>query len=197
MRETKARTSIPVIQKRSAEIESPLDPEVIERLRIGDRVLISGIIYVARDAAHSRMVECLNEGRELPFDIVGQTIYYSAPSPAKPGHVIGSAGPTTSGRMDTHTPPLIAVGLRAMIGKGKRSARVVEAMNKYKAVYFVATGGAGALIAKSIKRVEIVGYEDLGVEEILRIEVKDFPATVGNDIYGGDIYEKGRAKYQT
>ncbi len=177
-------------------IKSPMDTAVIEKLRAGDQVLISGVIYVARDAAHKRLVEALNRGEKLPFEIEGQTIYYMGPSPAKPGEVIGSAGPTTSGRMDAYAPRLMEVGLKGMIGKGSRTQAVKDAMRKYKAVYFAAIGGAGALISKSIKKAEVVAYDDLGAEALRRLEVEDFPATVVNDIYGGDLYEEGKAKYQ-
>jgi len=177
-------------------ISSPIDPGVIEKLKAGDQVLITGVLYVARDSAHKRMVEALDKGEKLPFDINGQTIYYMGPSPAKPGQVIGAAGPTTSGRMDAYAPRLMKVGLRAMIGKGLRSADVKDAMKKYRAVYLAAIGGAGALISKSIKKSEVVAYEELGAEALRRIEVVDFPATVINDIHGGDLYEQGKAKYK-
>lgn len=163
---------------------------------MGTRVLISGVIYTARDAAHRRVSQALDAGDKLPFDLKGQTLYYMGPSPAKPGQVIGSAGPTTSGRMDIYTPRLIASGIRAMIGKGSRSPAVKEAIQKYKAVYFATTGGAGALLAKSIKQVEVVAYEDLGAEAILRLNVENFPAIVANDVYGGDLFEQGKARYQ-
>lgn len=177
-------------------IISPLEPEVVEKLRVGDQVFITGTIYTARDAAHKRLIQALDKGERLPFKVAGQTLYYMGPSPAKPGQVIGSAGPTTSGRMDVYTPRLLAAGLKAMIGKGSRSVAVKEAIKKYKAIYFAAIGGAGALIAKSIKKAEIIAYEDLGAEAILRLEVEDFPAIVVNDIYGGDLYQEGKAKYQ-
>lgn len=176
-------------------IKSPLDETTVEKLRAGDQVFITGVIYAARDAAHKRLVETLDKGEKLPFDLTNQTIYYMGPTPAKPGQVIGSAGPTTSGRMDTYTPRLIAAGLRGMIGKGNRSQSVKDAIKKYKAVYFAAIGGAGALISKSIKKAEVIAYEDLGAEAIRRLEVENFPATVINDIYGGDLYEQGKAKY--
>ena len=177
-------------------ITSPLEPQLIEKLKAGDQVLITGAIYVARDAAHKRMIQALDKGEGLPFELTGQTLYYMGPSPAKPGQVIGSAGPTTSGRMDIFTPHLLAAGLRAMVGKGSRSPQVKEAIKKHKAIYLAAIGGAGALIAKSIKKAEVVAYEDLGAEAIHRLEVEDFPAIVVNDIYGGDIYEEGKARYQ-
>jgi len=176
-------------------ITSPIDAEVIEKLTVGTRVLISGVIYTARDAAHKRLVQALDRGEELPFDLKGQTLYYMGPSPARPGQVIGSAGPTTSSRMDIYTPRLIAAGLRAMMGKGSRSPEVKEAIKRYKAVYFATIGGVGALLAKSIKQAEVIAYEDLGAEAILRLNVEDFPAIVANDIYGGDLFEQGKARY--
>lgn len=178
------------------EITSPLDPEVVEKLRAGDQIFISGVIYTARDAAHKRLIEALDRGEEPPFDFRGQTLYYMGPSPAKPGQVIGAAGPTTSGRMDVYSPRLIAAGLKGMIGKGSRSKEVKEAIKEHKAVYLAAIGGAGALIARSIKRAEVVAYEDLGAEAIMRLEVERFPATVVNDAHGGDLYEEGMAKYR-
>ena len=177
-------------------ITSPIDAEVIEKLTVGTRVLISGVIYTARDAAHKRLSQALDRGERLPFDLKGQTLYYMGPSPARPGQVIGSAGPTTSSRMDIYTPRLIAAGLRVMIGKGSRSPEVKEAIRKHKAVYFATIGGAGALLAKSIKQAEVIAYDDLGTEAILRLNVEDFPAIVANDIYGGDLFELGKAKYQ-
>lgn len=177
-------------------IKSPLDEETIKKLNAGDQVLITGVIYTARDAAHKRLVEALDKGEKLPFDLANQTIYYMGPSPAKPGQVIGSAGPTTSGRMDSYAPRLMAAGLKGMIGKGNRSQAVKDAIQKYKAVYFAAIGGAGALISKSIKTAEVIAYEDLGAEAIRRLEVENFPATVINDIHGADLYEQGKAKYQ-
>jgi fumarate hydratase subunit beta len=180
----------------SKRITSPLDDNTIKDLKAGDQVLINGIIYTARDAAHKRLTEALDRGEDPPFDFRGQTLYYMGPSPAKPGQVIGAAGPTTSGRMDTYTPRLIASGLKGMIGKGSRTNDVKEAMVKHKAIYFAAIGGAGALIARSIKKVEVMAYEDLGAEAIRRLEVEDFPATVVNDAYGGDLYEEGKSKYR-
>ena len=177
-------------------IASPVDAETVEKLTVGTNVLISGVLYNARDAAHQRLVKALDNGEELPFNLDGQTLYYMGPSPAKPGQVVGSAGPTTSSRMDTYTPRLIAGGIRAMIGKGSRSPEVKDAIKKYKAVYFTSIGGAGALLAKSIKKVDIVAYEDLGPEAILRLYVENFPAIVANDIYGNDLFEQGKAEYQ-
>jgi fumarate hydratase subunit beta len=180
----------------SKRVALPLTDEAVADLRSGDNVLLTGVMYVARDSAHKRLVEALEAGRPLPFDIAGQTIYYMGPSPAKPGHVIGSAGPTTSGRMDAYSPRLMEVGLKGMIGKGMRSSAVKEAIKKHRAVYFAALGGAGALISKAIKKSQVVAYEELGAEALLRVEVEDFPAVVINDIYGGDTYEEGKEKYQ-
>ena len=177
-------------------VASPLADDVIKQLKAGDQVLISGIIYVARDAAHARLVAALEKGEKLPFDIQGQSVYYMGPSPARPGKVIGSAGPTTSSRMDMFTPRLLAAGLKAMIGKGGRSPEVRAAMQQYQAVYFVATGGAAALLAKTIKKSEMIAYPELGAEAILRITVEGFPALVWNDIYGGDLYEKENSVYR-
>jgi len=174
----------------------PLTDETLKELKAGDNVLLNGVIYVGRDAAHKRMVEALDQGKPLPFDIKGQTIYYMRPSPAKPGQPIGSAGPTTSGRMDSYSPRLMAEGLKGMIGKGMRSQAVKDALKEYKAVYFAAIGGAGALISKSIKTSEVIAYEELGAEAVRRLEVEDFPVTVINDIYGGDLYQEGKAKYR-
>jgi len=176
-------------------ITTPLTDEVIEKLRAGDKVTITGTIYVGRDAAHKRMIEALDKGEPLPFDLKGQIIYYMGPAPAKPGQVIGSAGPTTSGRMDPYTPRLLAEGLKGMIGKGNRSPKVREAMQRHRAVYLAVVGGAAALIAKRIRSAQVIAYEDLGPEALLRLEVEDFPAIVVNDIYGGDAYEEGKAKY--
>jgi fumarate hydratase subunit beta len=173
----------------------PLNKKILGNLKAGDNVLLSGVLYVARDAAHRKMIEALDRGEPLPFDIKGQALYYMGPSPAPPGRVIGSAGPTTSVRMDAYTPRLLAAGLKGMIGKGVRSSEVKEAIKKYKAVYFAAVGGAGALISKTITKAEVIAYPDLGPEAILRLEVKDFPVTVINDIYGGDLYVEGKKKY--
>ncbi|MGA2318099.1 MAG: Fe-S-containing hydro-lyase [Thermodesulfobacteriota bacterium] len=177
-------------------LKPPLSDEDVEKLKIGDRVVISGIIYTGRDAAHKRLFDLLKEGKDLPIDIKGQIIYYVGPTPAKPGQVFGSAGPTTSYRMDAYSPLLIEKGLKGMIGKGMRSDTVKEAMKKFKAVYFAATGGAGALLAKRVKRAEIVAYEDLGPEAIRRLEVEDLPVIVVNDIKGNDLYIEGEKKYR-
>ena len=177
-------------------ITLPLTDETVKDLKAGDNVLLTGIMYVGRDTAHKKMVDALDQGKNMPFNIKGQTIYYMGPAPAKPGHVIGSAGPTTSGRMDAFSPRLMAGGVKGMIGKGMRSPAVKDAMKKYKAVYFAAIGGAGALISKSIKKSEIIAYEELGAEAIRRLEVEDLPTTVINDIYGGDLYQEGKTKYR-
>jgi fumarate hydratase subunit beta len=176
-------------------ITSPMSEDVIKGLKAGDQVLISGVVYVGRDAAHKRLVEALDRGDKLPFEVKGQTIYYMGPSPTKPGKVIGSAGPTTSGRMDAYTPRMLEAGLKAMIGKGLRSPEVKEAIKKHQAVYLASTGGAAALIAKSIIKSQVIAYEELGPEALLRLEVKDFPAVVINDCHGGDLYQEGKAKY--
>ena len=176
-------------------ITSPISPDVIEKLTVGTQVLISGVIYVARDAAHQRLIQAREKGEKLPFNLEGQTLYYMGPAPARPGQVIGSCGPTTSSRMDIYTPTLIAAGLRAMIGKGDRSPAVKEAIRERRAIYFVTIGGAGALLAKTVKQAEVIAYEDLGTEAILRLDVEDFPAIVANDIYGEDLFEQGKAEY--
>jgi len=177
-------------------LKTPISDRDVEKLKAGDRVLINGIIYTGRDAAHKRLTDLLKEGKDLPFDIKGQIIYYVGPTPAKPGQVFGSAGPTTSYRMDAYSPLLMERGLKGMIGKGMRSNAVKEAMKKYKAVYFAATGGAGALLAKRVKKAEVVAYEDLGPEAVRRLEVEDLPVIVVNDIYGNDLYIEGTKKYQ-
>jgi fumarate hydratase subunit beta len=177
-------------------ISLPLTNKVITELKAGDNVLLNGLIYAARDAAHKRMVEALDKGQSLPFEIKGQTIYYMGPTPAKPGNVIGSAGPTSSYRMDNYALRLMEAGLKGMIGKGKRTQPVLDAIKKYKAVYFGAIGGTGALIAKCINKADVVAYEELDAEAVRRIEVENFPVTVINDIYGGDLYKQGQAKYK-
>ncbi len=167
-----------------------------ERLKAGDKVLITGVLYTARDAAHKRFIELLDKGEDLPFDLEGQIIYYVGPTPAKPGSVIGSAGPTTSGRMDAYTPRLLERGLKGMIGKGQRNGEVLEAIKKHKAVYMAAVGGAAALIARSIKKAEVIAYDELGAEAVRRLEVEDFPAIVVNDSKGGDLFKAGVEKYR-
>ena len=177
-------------------ITLPLTEETLKDLKAGDEVLLNGVIYVGRDAAHKRMIEALEQGKPLPFDVKGQTIYYMGPSPARPGQVIGSAGPTTSGRMDNYSPRLLAEGLKGMIGKGTRSPAMKDAMKKYKAVYLGAIGGGGALASKCIKKSDVIAYEELGAEAVRRLEVEDFPVMVINDIYGGDLYQEGKAKFR-
>jgi fumarate hydratase subunit beta len=176
-------------------LNTPLADDDVLRLRAGDRVRLSGVIYTARDAAHKRLFDLLQEGLELPIDVRGQVIYYVGPTPAKPGKVIGSAGPTTSGRMDTYAPALIACGLKGMIGKGRRSQAVLDAMQRYTAVYFGATGGAGALLARHVLKSHVVAYEDLGPEAIHLLEVEDFPLIVINDTRGTDLYAEGVRAY--
>ena len=177
-------------------LTTPIPEEEILSLRAGDRVLLSGVIYTGRDAAHKRLFELLKDGKELPVNLRGQVIYYVGPTPAQPGRIIGSAGPTTSGRMDAYTPALIAYGLRGMIGKGQRNQAVIDAMNEHGAVYFGATGGAAALIARRITACEIVAYEDLGPEAIRKLTVEDFPVIVVNDAHGGDYYQEGVRVYE-
>ena len=176
-------------------ITTPLTREAVRSLKAGDSCLISGVIYTARDAAHKRLCELVEAGKELPMDVADSIIYFVGPTPAKPGQAIGSAGPTTSYRMDAYSPTLIAQGLTGMIGKGKRGPEVVAAMKEHGAVYFGAIGGCGALLSKCIKKAEIVAYEDLGAEAIRRLEVEDFPAIVIIDSEGNNLYATGRADY--
>lgn len=177
-------------------IEAPLTQEKLRFLKVGDNVLINGVIYTGRDAAHKKMVESLERGEELPFDVQDQIIYFVGPTPAKEGQVIGSAGPTTSGRMDAYSPKLISRGLTGMIGKGLRSPEVIEAMKKHGAVYFGAIGGAGALIAKRIVSAEVIAYPELGPEAVRRLVVKDFPVIVIIDHEGNNLYDQGKAQYR-
>jgi fumarate hydratase subunit beta len=177
-------------------ITTPLTDEVLAELRAGDEVELTGVIYTARDAAHRRLVEALEKGQPLPIDLKGQVIYYVGPTPPRPGQVIGSAGPTTALRMDTYTPPLLAAGLKATIGKGGRSQQLRELMKSHRAVYFGAIGGAGALLSRQIRKAEVVAYPDLGPEAIYRLEVEDFPLVVVDDIYGNDLLEMGKAQWR-
>ena len=177
-------------------ITTPLDDKRVMELKAGDSVLITGEIYTGRDAAHKRLIELIEKGQELPIDIQGQIIYYVGPAPAKPGYPCGSAGPTTSYRMDPYAPFLLDRGLKGMIGKGLRSKEVIESMKKNKAVYFGAVGGAAALIARSIKKSEVIAYEDLGAEAIHRYQVEDFPAIVIIDCEGNNLYETEPLKYK-
>ena len=176
-------------------ITLPLTEELAKTLHAGDEVLVSGIIYASRDAGHKRMCETLARGEELPFDPKDATIYYVGPTPAKPGQVIGSAGPTTSGRMDAYAPTMMSVGARGMIGKGARLPEVVEAMKKHSGVYFGAIGGAGALLAKCIKTCELIAYEDLGAEALRKLYIEDMPLVVIIDSEGNNLYEEGRKAY--
>ncbi len=170
-------------------VSLPLTDEVVQSLKIGDRIMLNGYLYTARDAAHKRMIQGLDQGNDLPFDIVNQTVFYVGPSPAKPGQIIGSAGPTTSYRMDPYTERLLDIGLKGMIGKGLRSQSVIDSIKKNTAVYFGAVGGAAALIAKSIISKELVAYEDLGPEAIYKLEVRDFPVIVVIDCLGNCLYD--------
>ena len=176
-------------------ITAPFDRETARTLKSGDSVLLSGVIYTARDAAHKRLCELVAQGKELPMDVKDSIIYFVGPTPAKPGQAIGSAGPTTSYRMDAYSPILIEQGLTGMIGKGKRGPEVIDAMKQYGAVYFGAIGGCGALLSQCIKKAEIVAYEDLGAEAIRRLEVEDFPVVVIIDSEGNDLYKTGREAY--
>ena len=176
-------------------ITLPLTEEIAKDLKAGDRVLLTGIIYTSRDAGHKRMCESLAKGEELPIDPMNATIYYVGPTPAKPGTVIGSAGPTTSGRMDAYAPTMMSVGARGMIGKGARLPEVVDAMKKYSGVYFGAIGGAGALLAKCIKSAKLIAYEDLGAEALRELYVEDMPLMVIIDSEGNNLYELGREEY--
>ena len=173
----------------------PLDEDILRSLRAGEQYMLSGVLYTARDAAHKRMCDALAAGQPLPIPMQGAVIYFAGPAPAKPGHVIGPDGPTTSGRMDAYSPILMEHGLAGMIGKGRRSADVIEAMVQHGAVYFGATGGCGALIAECIRKAEVVAYEDLGAEAIHRLEVEDFPVIVLIDSQGNDLYQTGPASY--
>jgi len=177
------------------EIRPPLSDADVEALAAGDRVRITGILYTARDAAHGRLLPLIEAGQPLPFDPRGQIIYYTGPSPARPGDVVGSIGPTTGGRMDKYTPRLHALGLKATIGKGARSQPVKDALRAHKALYLGAIGGAGAVLSRFVKRLEVIAYEDLGTEAIRRLEVEGFPAIVVNDCRGGDLYEDGVRQY--
>ena len=170
-------------------ILSPLSLEIIKSLRAGERLLLSGIIYTGRDAAHKRMTEMLNSGHVLPFDVDGQAIYYAGPCPAPPGRIIGSMGPTTSSRMDAYSPQLIKEGLRVMIGKGPRNQRVIDSISEHSGVYFAAIGGAGALLSLCVKQVQLVAFEELGTEAVFKLIVEDMPLVVGVDCFGGTVYK--------
>ncbi|NDL68098.1 Fe-S-containing hydro-lyase [Anaerotalea alkaliphila] len=177
-------------------LETPLTEEAVGMLKAGDKVLLTGVVYTGRDAAHKKMVEQLERGESLPFDLHGNILYYVGPTPAKPGQVIGSAGPTTSYRMDAYAPVLMDRGLKGMIGKGDRNRAVVESMIKNQVVYFGAVGGAAALIASAIEEAEVIAYEELGTEAVRKLKVRNFPVTVVIDAQGGNLYETEKAKYR-
>ena len=177
-------------------INVPFDADIVKELKAGDYVYLTGTIYTARDAAHKRMYEALQNGEALPFDIEGNVIYYMGPSPAREGRPIGSAGPTTASRMDKYTPALLELGMRGMIGKGRRTEAVRESMMKNQAVYFAAVGGAGALLSKSILQAEVIAYEDLGTEAIRKLEIKDFPVIVVMDCEGNNLYDMAIVQYK-
>lgn len=177
-------------------INVPFDADMVKELKAGDYVYLTGTIYTARDAAHKRMYEALQNGEALPFDIEGNVIYYMGPSPAREGRPIGSAGPTTASRMDKYTPALLELGMRGMIGKGRRTEAVRESMMKNQAVYFAAVGGAGALLSKSILQAEVIAYEDLGTEAIRKLEIKDFPVIVVMDCEGNNLYDMAIEQYK-
>ena len=177
------------------DVTTPLTDADVESLKTGDRVRLTGVLYTARDAAHGRLWPLIQDGQPLPIDVRGQIIYYTGPSPTRPGDVVGSIGPTTGSRMDKFTPALIKLGLKGTMGKGARSQSVKDAFKQYKGVYFGAIGGAGAVLSRFVKRVDIVAYEDLGTEAIRRLEVENFPAIVVNDCRGGDLYQDGMKAY--
>ncbi len=178
------------------ELHTPLRAGDVERLRVGDEVLISGVVFTARDAAHERLARMLAEDTPLPVDLRDQVVYYCGPTPARPGRPIGSAGPTTASRMDPYTPALLVTGLRGMIGKGRRSLEVREALRRYRAVYFGAIEGTAALLGERVREARVVAFPDLGAEAIHRLVVDRFPVTVVNDVLGGDLYEEGQARYR-
>jgi fumarate hydratase subunit beta len=177
-------------------LHTPLSREDVERLKTGDVVRLHGVIYTARDAAHARKADAIEKGDPLPFDLEGQMVYFTGPAPARPGHALGPAGPTTASRMDPYSPLLIERGLRGMIGKGSRSEEVRKAMREHGCVYFGAIEGTAALLARCVKEAEVIAYEDLGAEAVRRLVVEDFPVVVVNDLYGGDLYEEGRKRWR-
>ena len=177
------------------EVAPPLSDTDVESLKAGDRVRITGVLYTARDAAHGRLLPLIEKGAPLPIDVRGQIIYYTGPSPARPGGIVGSIGPTTASRMDTYVPALLTLGLKGTIGKGYRGQAVKDALRQHKGVYFGAIGGAGAVLSQFVKKLSIVAYEDLGTEAIRRLEVEAFPAIVVNDCHGGDLYQDGMKAY--
>jgi fumarate hydratase subunit beta len=178
-------------------LRAPIELGDIERLRVGDEILLSGTVYTARDAAHERLARLLKEGKPFPVDLRGQIIYYCGPTPARPGRPIGSAGPTTASRMDSYTPALIAYGVRGMIGKGRRSREVLEAIKKYRAVYFGAIEGTAALLGERVREARVVAFPDLGPEAIHRLVVEAFPVVVVNDVAGRDLYEEGQRRFRS
>ena len=188
--------SVERVSDMEVRLTTPIDDEDVRKMKIGDHVLVTGVIYSARDAAHNRMIATLNEGKELPIDIKGQLIYYVGPSPTRPGKSSGAFGPTTSMRMDPFTPPMLAAGLKVCMGKGNRGPEVQEALKKYTAVYLMAVGGAAAMLAQYVKKIEVVAYEDLGTESIKRVEVVDFPAYVMDDCEGRDLLMEGRKQWR-
>jgi fumarate hydratase subunit beta len=188
--------SVERINDMEVRLTTPVTEDDVRQLKIGDHVRVSGVIYTARDAAHNRMIETLDEGKELPIDIKGQLIYYVGPTPARPGRASGAFGPTTSMRMDPFTPRLLEAGLKACMGKGNRGEDVREALKKNVAVYLMAVGGAGAMLSQFIKSVEVVAYEDLGTESLKRVEVEDFPAVVMDDCQGRDLLNEGRKEWR-
>ena len=177
-------------------LQTPLKEKDLDQLSIGDPVLLSGVVYTARDAAHKRMLEALEKGEELPFDLKGQVIYYVGPSPEPPGRVIGSAGPTTSSRMDPYTPALLDQGVKGLVGKGQRSREVVKQLAVHRAVYFVAVGGAAALLSEKIKKSRVIAYSDLGTEAVRQLVLNEFPVIVANDIHGNDLFLSGWKRYR-
>lgn len=177
-------------------IKTPITNDIIKTLKAGDIITLSGVIYTGRDAAHKRMCEAIKAGDNLPFDFEGQVIYYAGPCPAKPGQIIGSCGPTTSGRMDAYSPMLIEQGLKVMIGKGKRNKAVIDAIKTNCGIYLAAIGGAGALISECVKSAEVIAYDDLGTEAVRKLEVENLPLTVIIDCYGNDLYDLGKNKYR-
>jgi fumarate hydratase subunit beta len=177
------------------EVRTPLSDHDVESLRAGDRVRLSGVLYTARDAAHGRLLPLIEKGERLPIDVKGAIIYYTGPTPAQPGDVVGAIGPTTASRMDKFTPALLKLGLKGTMGKGYRGQAVKDALREHRAVYLGAIGGAGAVLSRHVKKLEIVAYEDLGTEAIRRLEVEGFPAIVINDCHGGDLYQDGQREY--
>jgi len=184
------------VSELEVKITMPFTDEDVEALKIGDHVTITGTIYTARDAAHNRMIQTLDAGGELPFDVKGQLIYYVGPTPTRPGHVAGAVGPTTSMRMDPFTPRLLAEGLKACMGKGNRGPDVQAALKQYHCVYLMAVGGAGAMLSQFVKKIEVIAYEDLGTESIKRMEIEDFPAVVMDDCQGRDLLMEGRKQWR-